>query len=310
MTPPTNTPLASDHSATRSPAATARPGERDYAALAARVMAAATPPLRCQVYGQQVTRDGAERYDLLMVRIPALSAGGRGRYRVLLNGGTHGDEPAGAEAVTRFLEERRYERWPEVAFTVLPCANPWGYAHDTREGPSGRDLNRSFRRATPATREISALKQALARQAFDLLIDCHEDVDAPGLYVFAPRRLGAAIVEAAKRIGPVHPGPDVDGQIPLKDSVVVLDDGPEAAQRRRTWNQWPLPFYVARFHGRERPSDSATAAGGNSEAENVRPPAVPLITGATVETPTSLPMAQRVAMHHAAIDAALATLSS
>src|SRR5688500_2988346 len=96
---------------------------RDYAALAARIRAAAQPPLRLRVIGQQTTPDGAERYDLYLVTVPA---GRRPRWRVYLNGGTHGDEPAGAEAVTRFLEEGRYRDWPDVAFTVTPCLNPWG----------------------------------------------------------------------------------------------------------------------------------------------------------------------------------------
>ena len=146
------------------PVTAAAPAVRDYAALAARIKAAARPPLSWRVYGQQATADTTERYDLLLVRVPASvrdaatrppgapgAAGPPGvppaRRHVLLNGGTHGEEPAGAEALVRFLEARRYERWPGVAFTVVPCANPWGYAHARREGPGGRDLNRAFRRA-------------------------------------------------------------------------------------------------------------------------------------------------------------------
>jgi hypothetical protein len=47
------------------------PPTRDYAALAARIRAAAQPPLRLQVIGQQTSPDGAERYDLYLVRVPA-----------------------------------------------------------------------------------------------------------------------------------------------------------------------------------------------------------------------------------------------
>src|ERR671923_94852 len=144
---------------------------RDYGALVERIKAAARPPLA---------------------------------WSVLLNGGTHGDEPAGAAAATRFLEERRYARWPAVEFTVLPCLNPWGYAHGRREGPGGRDLNRSFRRAGRATPEITQLKRALRGRTFDMVLDCHEDVDAPGLYVFAPAALGRAIVAAATPLGPIR----------------------------------------------------------------------------------------------------------
>jgi protein MpaA len=283
---------------------------RDYAHLAARIRAAAQPPLRRRVIGQQTSPDGAERYDLYLVQIPPPPrVRPSGVFRVYLNGGTHGDEPAGAEAVTRFLEEQRYERWPQVAFTVTPCLNPWGYVHHRREGPGGRDLNRSFRRAGRATPEISAVKRALRGQAFDLFLDCHEDVDAPGLYVFAPSALGRAIVEAVRPLGPVHPGPLVDGEIPLKDSVVVLD-AERSPERRRQFTTWPLPFYVGRYH-RRRPADRAREArGAPGEGSSLEPPQVWAMATATIETPTTLPLEQRVAMHLAAVDASLKLLLS
>jgi hypothetical protein len=284
------------------------PPTRDYAALAARIRAAARPPLRLRVIGQQTAPAGAERYDLYLVHVPARRRGThadpvgagtrRPRWRVYLNGGTHGDEPAGAEAATRFLEEARYRDWPDVAFTVTPCLNPWGYAHDRREGPGGRDLNRSFRRAARATPEIGAIKRALRGQSFDLFLDCHEDVDAPGLYVFAPAALGRAIVDGARPLGPVHPGPAVDGEIPLKDSVVALDADDILPERRRAFTTWPLPFYVGRYHQR-------APAGAAGEGASLEPPDVWAMQTATIETPTALALDQRVAMHLAAVDAAL-----
>lgn len=309
---------------------------RDYGALAGRILTAARPPLSSRIFGQQVTPDGTERYDLLLVYAPPSRrrrATGETSWgvsprrvfprKVFLNGGTHGDEPAGAEAVTRFLEEERYRSWPDVEFTVTPCLNPWGYVHNRREGPAGRDLNRSFRRAVKGTQEVGALKRALRGRVFDLFIDCHEDVDAPGLYVFAPAALGRAIVERVRHLGPVHPGTDVDGEIPLKDSVVELD-GERLREGRRTFTAWPLPFYVGRYH-RSVPSPTpppppappttsdADAAipdgGGPLDSENVDEPDIHQMATATVETPTSLPLQQRVTMHLAAIDAALQALA-
>lgn len=325
------------------------PAPRDYAALAARIRAAVEPlqpPLALRVYGQQVgpaalarpstpaeAVEGVEpaeprvavapqdpgpaealpedeRYDLFLVTLPARAArpNGRARWSVMLNGGTHGDEPAGAEAVVRFLEERRYTGWPDVAFTVTPCTNPWGYVHNRREGPGGLDLNRSFRRASPRTPEVSLLKQALRRRVFDLYLDCHEDVDTPGLYVFAPTALGRAIVEAVRPVGPIHPGDLVDGEIPLNDGVVELDNW-SARRPRGSWTTWPLPYYVSRYHQRRPDSPSAR----EDEASVQRRAAaldIPFLSTATIETPPSLPLEQRVAMHLAAIDATLATLES
>lgn len=265
---------------------------RDYAALAARVRAAGNAPVRLRVYGQQrapVGTGGPPGYDLLMVDVPARSR--RRRWSALLNGGTHGDEPAGAEALVRFLEERRYLRWPDVAFTVTPCTNPWGYEHSRREGPGGVDLNRSFRRAGVKTPQVSLLKRALRGRTYDLFVDCHEDVDAPGLYVYAPGALGRAIVSAVRPLGPVHAGDFADEDLPLERGVVVLD-GDELRERRRAFSTWPLPFYVARYHQREANQADPT-----------------LGATATIETPTALPLAQRVQMHLTAIDASLATLS-
>lgn len=285
--------------------ATTLPVVRDYGALAARVKAAARKAaLPWKVFGYQTTPDGREQYELLMVRIPASlpRRGGRSAaFKVLLNGGTHGDEPAGAEALVQFLEQERYRQWPGVEFTITPCLNPWGYAHDRREGPGGRDLNRSFRRGGPATLEISLLKRALRHRRFDLFVDCHEDVDAPGLYVFAPPALGQAIVEAVRRYGPVHPGPLVDGELPVENGVVVRRrDRSDGSERPRIWRTWPLPFYIARYHHQH-----ALAALEGANALKAGAAEIADALQATIETPTKLPLDQRVAMQQAAIDAAL-----
>jgi len=231
---------------------------------------------------------------MYMASLPARS-GKAPKASVLLNGGTHGDEPAGAEAVVAFLEADIAGQWPEFAFTVMPCTNPWGHAHAKREGPAGRDLNRAFRRASPRTPEVSIIKRALAGRAFNLYVDCHEDIDAPGLYVFAPTRLGNAIVSAVAATGPIHQGDLVDGEIPLNGGVVATDSD-RSRERRTGWLTWPLPYYIARYR---------QAHDGPTLSDEGDPRA---LSGATIETPTFLPMHQRVAMHHAAIDAALRLL--
>jgi hypothetical protein len=49
----------------------------------------------------------------------------------------------------------------------------------------------------------------------------------------------------------------------------------------------------------------AGAAEAAAEGNNVEPPDVWTMASATIETPTALPLEQRVAMHLAGIDAAL-----
>jgi murein peptide amidase A len=279
-----------------------------FAPLLARIVRATTTPSSCNCYGRQVVPDGADHYDLPLVRVPA-AMDMRGTKRVLLNGGTHGDEPAGVEAIVRFLEERRHERWPHVEFVVTPCANPWGYVHGRREGPDGLDLNRCFQRlstagwpceperepgqpesrpAAPA--EVVHLQRMLRSRPFDLVIDCHEDVDAPGLYVFAPAGVGRTIVEAAGQAGPLHSGTAVDGEFPLCESIVDLGAVGvlQVQSRHPAAGTLPLPL--------------------GSLAASLLLDGHHLATVVTVETPARLPLAQRAAMQLSAIDAALSTL--
>ena len=119
------------------------------------------------------------------------------------------------------------------------------------------------------------------------------------------RRLGST--------GRSHPGPLVDGEIPLDKSVVVLDDDRWRARRPRRRTSWPLPFYVARYHQR-RPERGSTPIAADEPVlpatEEASPVDVVRMAQATIETPAALPMDQRVAMHHAAIDAALRLLTT
>ena len=250
---------------------------------------AASQRLRVGRYAYQ--RDA---YDLVSVYVPP--AGAQARH-VLLTAGMHGDEPAGTEAVLRFLESGRYRTWPAAAFTVVPALNPWGLAHNTREGPGGEDLNRSFRRAADATRELSTLKRLLRRRPFDLAIDCHEDADAPGAYVVGtPVPLAEALVAAIAGTGPVHPGSDIDGMLPLAGGVVDVQHADFRALRRRS-RSWAMPEYVSAYQQRAAPE----APRWRSGLEEV----TRLLPSAAVETPLRLPFEQRVAMHSAAIDAAV-----
>src|SRR5262245_22323182 len=62
------------------------------------------------------------------------------RCRVILTAGIHGDEPAGIEAVARFLE--RPPAWASsFHFTIFPCMNPHGYNHNLRNNYGDLDIN-------------------------------------------------------------------------------------------------------------------------------------------------------------------------
>ncbi|HJN39806.1 MAG TPA: succinylglutamate desuccinylase/aspartoacylase family protein, partial [Chloroflexota bacterium] len=119
--------------------------------------------------------------DLLRVRIPSAAASSR---RVFLGTGVHGDEPAAVTAVLQFLEERRWERYPRLSFTIFPCVNPNGYDLGIRENAAGDDVNRSF--LGEGTPESRAMRRVLEGDNFDYWIDAHEDYAEDGYYMFAP----------------------------------------------------------------------------------------------------------------------------
>ena len=56
---------------------------------------------------------------------------------ILITGGVHGDEPAGVEAALQFLERDNGTLLQKFSFVVIPCINPFGYVHKTRENRDG-----------------------------------------------------------------------------------------------------------------------------------------------------------------------------
>ena len=95
-----------------------------------------------------------------------LGGDARGRKRVLLSGGVHGDEPAGPEAVLAFLERDPADLLEDFVFLILPCVNPWGIRPQQagKQQGSGRQpvvlRDRCFRRRNrPANVEGRAIRR-------------------------------------------------------------------------------------------------------------------------------------------------------
>jgi hypothetical protein len=97
----------------------------------------------------------------------------------------HGDEPAGALTVGRFLAN--LSATPEVAENFLlhlyPICNPTGFEDNTRHSRRGRDLNREFWR-TSTEPEVRWLEQELRTRHFHGLIQLHTDDTSDGIYGF------------------------------------------------------------------------------------------------------------------------------
>ena len=163
--------------------------------------------------------------------------------RVLITGGVHGDEPAGVEAVLQFLARDNTALLKNFSFVIIPCINPYGYVHDTRETRDGIDINRSFE--TDNIVEVAIVKKALGQTQFSFAIDFHEDYEAAGFYLYEGTRheryIGTQLAAAAKAIGPVDPE-DTDKEAPdLVEGVYKVS--PE-------WGTEGLVPYLLHFHSK------------------------------------------------------------
>lgn len=193
------------------------------------------------------------------------------RENILITGGVHGDEPAGVEASLRFLERDNGALLERFRFWVIPCINPYGYVHDTRENREGADINRSFE--TEEVLEASIVKRAIAQTQFSFAIDFHEDCDATGFYLYEGKRdkqyIGPQIAAVVKNIGPMDDDDSGESEVLIGDGVY------EVAQE---WGVQGLTPYLLRFH-----TEHAIIS----------------------ETPTTWPLEQRSALHLAVLDAVL-----
>lgn len=205
------------------------------------------------------------------------TAGGEASWRICLATGIYGDEPAGVEAVVRFLESK-----PDlqgISLSVFPCLNPVGYDRGTRENGDGIDLNRQFHKNNPPL-EVSLVRQAVNGNQYDLFICCHDDNEADGFYLYEAKQgkepgLGPSIISAIHEIAPIDRRPKIDGRI--NHAGVIF---PANWNRRETG--WPMALYLYRM--------------GTPHC---------LI----LEAPTRLPFEEQVGIHRKAMDHIFSLLS-
>ncbi len=155
-----------------------------------------------------------------------LGSPGEAKQRVMIDAGIHGDEPAGVEAALQFVEANAANEnlLSRFVFTIFPCNNPTGYERNTRENADGIDLNRMFNARRPPA-EAAIISNALQGNCFDLIFEMHEDIDAPGLYLYElcddpGRYVGEEIIQATRRAGfPVHENPCIEG-MPAHNGII------------------------------------------------------------------------------------------
>ena len=194
---------------------------------------------------------------------------------ILITGGMHGDEPAGVEAVLQFLERNNATLLKKFSFLVIPCINPYGYVHNTRETLGDIDINRAFETGDIA--EVAIIKKALGQTQFAIAIDFHEDYDATGFYLYEGKRdekyIGPDLATAAKAVGPMDPDDPGEDAPDLTEGVYKV---------ATSWGTQGLTPYLLHFH-----------------SEHV------IIS----ETPTVWQLEQRAALHLTILDTALKIIS-
>lgn len=196
---------------------------------------------------------------------------------VYVSSGMHGDEPAPPWALLRLVEEDCFDA--RANWFVCPLLNPTGLARRTRENFQQLDLNRDYQH--PTTAEVRAHVAWLARQPrFDASFCLHEDYDALGFYLYELNpddrpTLADVTLAAAARHCPIESSAIIDGRESAAPGIIRPVSDPLLRA------QWPEAIYLRRNH---------------------------TTLSYTFETPTALPLEQRIATQAAALRAALAAL--
>ncbi len=192
------------------------------------------------------------------------------RPTALLIGGTHGDEPAGPAAVLEFCRRGAGPWLGAFNFLALPCLNPHGYTHGTRHNGQNVDINWAYKRDDVP--EIQVIRQLVAGRRFAFVVDFHEDWESPGFYLYELHRnlapVGAQIMEAVSHHCPLNTQPVIEGQR-AQGGVIV-----PSAEKHEELRGEGIPVVLYDHH-----TDHLL----------------------TTETPTALPLAQRVRAQLAAL---------
>jgi succinylglutamate desuccinylase/aspartoacylase family protein len=196
------------------------------------------------------------------------------RPRIYLSAGIHGDEPAPPLALLEMLEGSRFDS--RANWFLCPLLNPNALARGIRENADGLDLNRDYKDLQSA--EIRAHVRWLQRQpGFTVTLSVHEDWESTGYYLYelnpqARPSLAEAVIAAVAPICPIDHSPLIDGRESIGGILRPISD-PLLREK------WPESIYLRVQH---------------------------TTLTYTLESPSALPLAQRVAAHRAALETAIA----
>ena len=184
------------------------------------------------------------------------------RPRIYLSAGIHGDEPAGPAALLEMITGGLFDQ--RATWFLCPLLNPQGRGRGTRENAGGLDLNRDYRnlRAPETQAHIAWLRR---QPNFDLTLALHEDWEAKGFYLYEQNpnqrpSLAVPIIEAVQKDCPIDLSSTIDEREAKGGIIRPVGDPFER-------ELWPESIYLRVNH--------TTLA-------------------YTLETPSALPLEQRV----------------
>jgi hypothetical protein len=198
-------------------------------------------------------------------------------YKILVNAGIHGNEPAGVACVLQLLEQlaKNPHQYRSIAIDIIPIVNPWGWVHDIRFNHDGADINRDF--STLDSQEAGIIRDFLKDRHYDLMLDLHEHPAASGFYVYQygidDTTVADGLIDTIKKMG--YPIEENVSMVILKTENGIIDAPMWGLWYMRLTGQLSLPNYYRLY---------------NSQSVF------------TVETPTSLPMVDRITMQRAAVE--------
>ena len=196
------------------------------------------------------------------------------RPRIYLSAGIHGDEPAPPLALLEMLGAGVFDT--RANWFLCPLLNPAGFLARTRENADRVDLNRDYKHLLSA--EIRGHINWLQRQPnFDLAICLHEDWESTGFYLYelnptTKTTLAERMIAAVERVCPIDEATVIDGrEIDVRGIIRPIAD-PSLR------DLWPEAIYLRAHH---------------------------TTLTYTLESPSSRPLAQRIAALRAAVECAL-----
>ena len=176
---------------------------------------------------------------------------------IYVNGGTHGDEPAGTQGALAFLETC-CDRWLDrFRFYVIPCLNPYGFVHDSRSNAQDVDINWAF--LDDDVPEVRVIKRFIRGREFAAIMDLHEDWESPGYYLYEQVRgreaAGPRITCRVSEVCPLNTHTTIEGEIARNGVIFPNPD----VEKRRMGGGVPIVLFQQKYTDRLITSETPSA---------------------------------------------------